>query len=42
MTLRAVQGFRPNWQIADTDLGRMIDDALHSELLITNIVDLPT
>ena len=42
LTLRAVQGFRPNWQIADTDLGRMIDDALHSELLITNIVDLPT
>ncbi|UJB73313.1 hypothetical protein HRE53_32175 (plasmid) [Acaryochloris sp. 'Moss Beach'] len=42
LTLRAVQGFRPNWQIADTELGRMIDDALHAELLITNIVDLPT
>ncbi|NJR56487.1 MAG: hypothetical protein HC768_19205 [Acaryochloris sp. CRU_2_0] len=42
LTLKAVQGFRPNWRIADTDLGRMIDDALHSELLITNIVDLPT
>lgn len=41
LTLKAVQGFRPNWQIADTDLGRMIDDALHAELLITNIVDLP-